>query len=120
MHDTLVRCGTQSCPVLCNDSAIVLYVNPSTGGLEHPGYLECSTDGQPVEFGIIGVPDQNVKRGTNWVNVTLNSVSNTTVTVNSLRYVETDNSDFPLFYHVLVVNGSTGMSVWLTSVIIIM
>ena len=67
--------------------------------------------GREVEFGINGVQHENVEMGRNWVNVTLDSVSNTSITVNSLRYTETDNSDPPLYYHVVVVNGSVGMSV---------
>ena len=111
VHETLVMCGTQNCHFLCNGSAIVLYVNLCTGVLEYPGYLECSMGGREVEFGINGVQHENVEIGRNWVNVTLDSVSNTSITVNSLRYTETDNSDPPLYYRVVVVNGSVGMSV---------
>ena len=64
-------------------------------------------EGVEVSFGAVGVPQEKVKTDINFLNVSLDSAANMTLTVNSLR-AGFDNSDPPLWYNVEVIELPTG------------
>ena len=78
-----------------------------TGVLESTGYIECSVEDQEVSFDVDGVPREKFDKGISWLNVTLDSTQDMTITINSLHF-NSDNSDLPLLYHISVVTLSTG------------
>lgn len=100
------------CPIVYNNSDILLYRDPSNGALQHPGYIRCIAPDFRVTLDAIGMPSEGMQvvKDNNgsawWITVELRCAINLTVTVNSWRSGE-DNPDPPLYFNVLVLDQPT-------------
>ena len=114
MHELAIDCRSHQCSFVCNGSTIHVYMNPLTGLLEQPGYLECTVFESGIGMSAEGVPPANVMKKENVstnmysIRVVLNSTDNMTVTINSIMYNEQDNSNPPLYFHIVAMASPTG------------
>ena len=111
VHETDAICVSQSCHFLCNNTLIVLYKDEATNALEQPGSLLCYIPRNFFGINAVVTPPTAGDHATTitdynetmkWINVTLYSTANQTVTVNVIRD-HSDNSDPSLIFSVSVI-----------------